>query len=68
MDLSDLQSTNSTETMPNNIVDNSSVITPSKRDIFLSAYHHQRFTLPNSIMHLYCQRIQKNTYVYLKND
>uniref|UniRef100_A0A914XRX3 Uncharacterized protein n=1 Tax=Panagrolaimus superbus TaxID=310955 RepID=A0A914XRX3_9BILA len=39
---------------------------PTKRDIFLSTYRHQRFGLPNSIMH-YIAKNPKNTKSYEKS-
>uniref|UniRef100_A0A914Z6N7 Uncharacterized protein n=1 Tax=Panagrolaimus superbus TaxID=310955 RepID=A0A914Z6N7_9BILA len=65
MDSSNIQTTNSTGSASSDTTDNSSLIIPSKRDIFLTTYRRQRFSLPDPIMH-YIAKNPKNAKVYQK--
>uniref|UniRef100_A0A914XZB8 Uncharacterized protein n=1 Tax=Panagrolaimus superbus TaxID=310955 RepID=A0A914XZB8_9BILA len=65
MDSSDLQTTNSTESLSSDISDISPMIIPCDRDIFLSTYRRQRFSLTDPIMY-YIAKNPKNSKIYQK--
>uniref|UniRef100_A0A914Z1C4 Uncharacterized protein n=1 Tax=Panagrolaimus superbus TaxID=310955 RepID=A0A914Z1C4_9BILA len=65
MDSSDPQTTNSIRSPLSSIAYNSSMITASKRDVFLSTYCRQKFTFPGSMMH-YIAKNPKNSKGYQK--